>query len=97
MYGIRSNLNLNFLIGRTLVQICVGENDLVLNFDGQLSITVMSSIGCTTKAINIDRYEDFRKAAGDLFVFLNKTIQSATFKNNSTLILSFLENLRSRL
>ncbi len=40
MYGLSKTTNVTFLIGNTLSQICVGLFQLILNFEGDVSISV---------------------------------------------------------
>lgn len=44
MYGLPKSVDLSFLVGATLIQVCVGENEVVLNFDGDISVMSASSV-----------------------------------------------------
>jgi hypothetical protein len=89
MYGLPSSVDLGFLSGRTLGQVCVGENDLVLGFDKDASITVESAVGCQDDSGTMQRYEDFRQASGMLFAFLGQDVRVAVRTSQTTLVLEF--------
>lgn len=93
MYGLPSTLDLSFLCGKTLLQVCVGGADLILNFDGDLSITVTSSLGWINaqKAHNV--YEDFSEAVSVVATLLNKSVVSARGNPSGTLTLEFVGDL----
>jgi len=43
MYGLPSDFDAKFLVGRTLEQICFNQNQIALHFDDDLSIVVESA------------------------------------------------------
>src|SRR2546423_309973 len=63
MYGLPPDADFAFFRGRTLLQICVGAHDLILNCDEDISITVISSIAYRDASGAIQKYVDFRSAA----------------------------------
>ncbi len=88
MYGLPVNVDLTFFQGKTLLQMCIGAHDLILNFDGRVCVTVTSSIECSTP--NGDRkYEDFRNGACSVAVFINDVVEAAIGDSEGTLQLSF--------
>ncbi len=89
MYGLPKDLSLEFLFGQTLLQVCIGAHDLILNFDNDVSMTVTSRIGCAGADATEHEYDDFKKAASDLMVFLNQTIAKAEGREDGTLRLAF--------
>lgn len=44
MYGLPEGIDLSFFVGATLVQVCIGENEVILNFDGEVSLMCSSSV-----------------------------------------------------
>jgi hypothetical protein len=58
MYGLPVDIDLDFLRGKELLQVCVGFNDLILNFEGNVafSITSQCRYECNGKSIDIDNY-----------------------------------------
>lgn len=89
MYGLPQDINLTFFNGKTLLQACFGAHDLILNFEGDVSVTVTSSLGCMDSGDNIQKYDDFRQAAPAVMVLLNQTILSAAGDEAGTLTLKF--------
>jgi hypothetical protein len=89
MYGLPPDLDLNFLSGKSLLQICVGVHDLILNFDRSVSITVTSSIGCAIAGGPHRKFEDFRQAAAVAVVLLYQTVTSAKGDADGTLSMEF--------
>ena len=89
MYGLPKDLTLEFLSGQTLLQVCLGVHDLILNFHDDVSITVTSRIACAAPDGPKHEYDDFGQAAPDLMIFLNQTIVGAEGDENGTLRLMF--------
>lgn len=89
MYGLRKDINLRFFEGRTLLQVCFGLHDLILNFDGDVSVTVTSSVGCVTSGGSIQRCDDFRQVAPTLVALLNQSVRSAEGDEAGTLTIRF--------
>jgi len=89
MYGLPKGLSLEFLCGQTLLQVCVGAHDLILNFHDDVSVTVTSRIACAGPDGARHEYDDFRQAAPELMVFLNETIAKAEGSEDGTLRLAF--------
>jgi hypothetical protein len=44
MYGLPAGVDLSFLVGATLIQLCVGENELILNLHPDISVMVASVV-----------------------------------------------------
>lgn len=42
MYGLPADINLEFLVGRELIQVAVGLHEIVLVFDDNVSISIES-------------------------------------------------------
>jgi hypothetical protein len=91
MYGLPRDVSLAFFEQRTLLQVCIGAHDLILNFDG-ISVTVTSSIGLSDGHV-VQRYQDFPQAAPALVTLLNQKITSAVGKDAGTLELLFIGGL----
>jgi hypothetical protein len=89
MYGLPKDVNLAFFNGKTLLQACFGLHDLILNFDGDVSLTVTSSVGCMALDESIRQYDDFRQIAPVVVALLNQTILSAEGDEAGTLTLKF--------
>ena len=44
MYGLPVDTDLSFLAGATLLQVCVGENEVILNLNSSSSVMIASSV-----------------------------------------------------
>lgn len=75
MHGLKvPESELNFLLGAILVQVSIGQNDLVLWFDNNASLTVASEISCCYATETRVTFSDFSKAANIICEFLGKTV-----------------------
>lgn len=89
MYGLPSDLDLEFLVGLTLLQVCVGANEVILRFDQDVSITMETRIRA--------RYADGKDvvfdcaplAAVSLVAFLSDSITEVLGQRDGTLRMSF--------
>jgi hypothetical protein len=88
MYGLSHDINLAFFEGKTLLQVCVGAHDLILNFDG-IRVTVTSSIGLLGSGGVVHRYAVFTQAASALMTLLNQKVVSVEGDDAGTLTLTF--------
>jgi len=50
MYGLNQQVDLSFLSDRKLLQVCVGEFQVILRFDGDTTITLECAFGYTPKS-----------------------------------------------
>ena len=89
MFGLSPDTDLNFFVGRTLIQICIGENDLILNFSENVSISMMSSIRLTTPKLANNIFEDFKIASSAIVKLLGQSIKHAAGTSEGTLTLEF--------
>jgi len=89
MNGLPSGIDLSFFHKKTLLQVCIGANDLILNFDEFVKITITSHIGWTESWGTHDTYESFRNSASVIVNLLGKKITSVTGDDKGTLSLTF--------
>ena len=89
MYGLPPNLDLSFFVGRELYSVHFAMHSLILHFDGDVSVTVTSSVGYMGSDGNIQQSEDFREAAPAVLALLNQTILYAEGTEAGTLTLKF--------
>jgi hypothetical protein len=94
MYGLPHDVDLGFFEGKVLLQACFGAHDLILNFDGDVNITVTSSIGWASPDGSIQQYDDFRHSALQVLGLLNLPVTSATAVDAGTLSLQFPDGSR---
>lgn len=94
MYGLPKGADFTFLESLTLLQICFGEHDLILNFD-DASITIMSAIRIkNSDALGIQKYIDYRSAAPQILNLIGKSLMEVTTEEPGTLVLTFADACR---
>lgn len=91
MYGRNGEIgtaDISFFVGATLTQICLGANDLGVNFqDPQCSVMISSSFGIQTANNEIVKHD---LTMGHLLrPFLNLDLIAATWAEMGTLIFTF--------
>lgn len=89
MYGLSRDLNLAFFGEQTLLQVCFGANDVIFNFDGEVSITVTSAVGWKSQSGDEGRSSDFATAAMPLLALIDQRVSRATGDDAGTLHLHF--------
>ncbi len=89
MYGLPAELDLNFLVGPILLQVCIGENEVILNFDGEISITIESSFLVRDPNGLEIVFEDSQSAAGSLVKLISDAIAKVHGQSDGTLRLWF--------
>ena len=89
MYGLPEKTDLSFLKGKQLLQVCIGCNEVVLNFDGDLSITAQTDIGHKSAKLPSTIYKTSIAAAPVLVRFLHESVANASVALPGTLVLEF--------
>ena len=93
MYKLNSSEHLNYLVGKELIQVCVGLYQVILRFTDELSI----SIECLYKITNeedgsIDASGDNPHATINFVDFLGYSIESIHLKSDHELAINFSNN-----
>jgi hypothetical protein len=83
------NIDLSFFVGATLTQVCLGENDLGLNFDHPF-IRVMMQSDFGTRALDQEAMRHDLALGHLLRSFLLREVSSAAWAELGTLILTFV-------
>jgi hypothetical protein len=89
MYGLPDDLDLTFLEGISLLQVCVGANEVILNFDRSVSITIESTFRIRTVSGQDDVYEDPRSASAALVGLISDSVARVSAETSGTLRLAF--------
>ncbi len=76
MYGLSADVDLQFIEGGTLIQACIGENEVVLRFDNDVSVMVASNVRLTHDGSSI-LIEDAREVGRRVTELLGDQITSA--------------------
>lgn len=88
MYGLSKERDLSFLLGSELLQVCIGRNEVILNFTADIAITVMSAFSVR----NLESVRDFDEPmAGALewVQLLHDTVVEASATDGGGLELRF--------
>jgi hypothetical protein len=80
---------LGFLLGLQLLQVCIGANEVILNFDGYVSITVESRITFSDASGLNTVYAHLPSAGVSLVKLLSSNIDRMAFEQDGTLSLHF--------
>ena len=94
MHRLPPDIDLTFLREKPLFQVCIGQNEMILNFDESVSITVTSRIGITGRLEKFDTYEDFTKAAPAVLALLHDVVTAAEGDTDGTLTLTFRSGIK---
>lgn len=89
MYGLPKDISVTFFHERTLLQLCIGVHDLILNFDNEIRITVTSAVALVDSTNTVQRSDDFRAVVTNLVRLLNQKVVSAQGDESGTLTLGF--------
>ncbi len=89
MNPLPPDTNLDFLIGQTLLQVCIGENEVILNFYGSISITIFCDFDIQAATGKAEAFEDPRTAASALVQLISEDVVKISNQNNGTITLWF--------
>ena len=90
MYGINSTAKFDFLINKSLNQICIGLYQLMLNFDGPVTIATECTLHLSTAdGATIEIRSDNHETARNLTCLLGSTVDTIDLKGREELTLYF--------
>lgn len=89
MYGLSKNEDLKLMIGATLTQVCVGENEVILNFDKPVAVTILSDFAVSSNGGVAVRHEEPRSGACSLFGLIGSPIERAAATDGGGLLIEF--------
>lgn len=89
MYGLPEDIDLNFLMGKRLIQICISTHQIIMRFDDDITISVESAIKLFDDKGDVHLYEDNRSINQDLLMLLENSISDVISNKTGTLILHF--------
>lgn len=91
MYGLRDDIDLHFLIGRTLIQVGIGLYQIIFRFDEEVAISVTGEFSFHDEhSVWVWRPEPGSYAhAARTASLLGKSIQDLECNSNGTLTLRF--------
>jgi hypothetical protein len=89
MYGLPQDTDLRFLRDKLLLQVCTGVNEVILRFDGDISILIQTDIAHRSGQVRTALYELPIPATPMLLRLLHSSIVRTEIKPPGTLVLEF--------
>ncbi len=89
MYGLSKDVDLGFMCGKILLQVCVGVNEIILNFDEDMSITVTANYSQIKKTGEKNDFNACPDGAIMLVGLLHRAIKDARGSPDGTLQMVF--------
>lgn len=66
MYGLNEDIDLSFFLGSELIQVCIGLHQLVLNFSGDISISIECKFYHLSKGKYLNKFNKLPDSACSL-------------------------------
>ncbi len=92
MYRIPDNTDWSFLVGRELLQVCIGLYQVSLKFDAEVSINIECSFDHLAARSSLSLGSSLPERATSLVSLLGKKIAGATSRDGKTLSITFLNS-----
>ena len=90
VYGLSADADLRFLVGRELIQICIGRHQAAMHFFPEgVSILIETEITCRTPDGQAKRFETIPESAPMLVSLLNAVVTHVSVRPPGTLRLEF--------
>lgn len=90
MFGLPEDFDGSFMVGRSLLQVCIGRHEVILKFDGNVEITIESEFRVTGRGQ--DRVFDLPPEGGAAsLIFLQGIVSEVHGDRSGTLTLTFAE------
>lgn len=77
MYGLPPDADLSFLVGAALLQVCIGENEVILNLDLDISIMVSSVVQVVSPDGAAEQHDQPAVIGVSILGLVGKTITDA--------------------
>src|ERR1043166_1494475 len=90
MYGLDKSVDLKFLVGKELLQVCIGVYQVVLNFTAEISISIESSCRLVCEGERVfDLYANDPKSSKNLVCLLGLSIEDVLNEGRGEIRLFF--------
>jgi hypothetical protein len=89
MFGLRKNEDVSFFVEATLIQVCVGQNEVNLIFDNDAHITVESDFSVAMDSFSSELFDDCVKGGRALLQLLGCVVCTSEVSPSQGLVLSF--------
>lgn len=89
MYGLPSTVDLSFLNGIHLLQVCVGVNEVILNFYPDVTITITSCFHILDNGVKMESRSSRNCTISKLIDLLDETVIDVKGERCGTLRIAF--------
>lgn len=90
MYGLPADVDLSFLVGAEVIQVCIGSQQAQIHFFPEgISIFVETDITFRGPAGQVSRYESIPESGPSLITLLHDVVKEARAETPRTLRLEF--------
>ncbi len=89
MYKLSPDIDLSFLLGIDLLQVCVGKNEVILNFTDDVRITLLSEFLIKEADQELVTFHETSDGAQALVRMLNDEIEHAKATKEGGLLIAF--------
>ena len=89
MYGVPDSSEWSFLVGREVIQVCIGLHQVSLRFDGQVSMNIECDFDHAPVADTLRPGSGLPHKAAGLVSLLGSTVTSALSKSGKILEIRF--------
>lgn len=89
MYGLAQDTDLSFFDGATLVQVCIGENEVILNFHPAISVMIASNVVVLDADGGAQTLESAKEIGLNATSFLGIDVTEAVVKEAGTTALKW--------
>jgi hypothetical protein len=86
MYGLAEDVDLRFLDGAVVQQVCIGENEVIFKFRGDICITVESRFLVSVGGVEA-QFEDAPTSASHSVALLGERVTGTRIAGGGTLVL----------
>ena len=92
MYGVPDSAEWSFLVGREVLQVCIGLHQVSVRFDGEVSINIECDFEHAPVANNSRSVSPLPEKAAGLVSLLGNKVASALSKGGKILEIRFTDN-----
>ena len=89
MNGLPDDIDLNFFVGANLIQVCIGENEVIANLDADISLMIASSVRLAVHAGEMKVCDDAKALGIALVPLLGHAVVEASGTVDGTLRLTW--------
>ncbi len=89
MYGLSETVDLSFLERKSLIQVCVGQDEVILELSEHVSVIIGCAIRLSSATGSHQLFEDSRQSGAALLDLIGKTVCRAEAIEPGTLCLAW--------